>query len=752
MAGLIVDITAKMNNFRAILPRATAKDVAESFMFATVKGKATEHGLLSKEVRVGVKKWLIIEGQWYLIQDVGPCNPVRILVDQNGDYKFQVHYATLESGHYDDKNLDVILQQMKSSEYTICPGFKDKYVEIKDILTDNYKPIKVREWPGKIRYDSIDCKLWYDRTGPDLRTGTRYMCWPCNSLLGSIRQSKKRAQRRIGEAEPPKCMPLKFMKPEIRRKVLRKKRKETYDLIKKLKKYENTESGSQDKEPAGTLTTKDTSVPSKNKSVTTKDTPVTTKDTSVTTKDTSVPSKNKSVTTKDTTVTTTDTSVTTKDTSLTTKDTVATKKNKDDHAVPVEHNSDSASNEAVNIAQKKKVTAKKKKTKVATAVEKNNDDNATASVERNSDLAESIQKRNVAGKKIPEWVGVAVQNNKVATPIEKNRNEIIACARKKKKTNARKSKKKSVASADKPQDTVTVAISGETIKDRSHNATLVGKNKDKVVADKTNQIVDSMEKNKDIMMAYSEKRKDNGTILAEKITDRPMELADVNSGNVSADVGENKEEIAKATGERNEDEMITSFEKNQKNSVTALMNNKDTVNTSVEENDLKTENADTNVDQISTAENADKNIDQIGAIENADKRVDQSAAICENNSVVAPSEKNRDSLPPANKLIDTAIVTPVEGIGTTSMVKIEDSGVVVAEKNQDVNAAAACKNINKLSETFEKTKDTAPASAKKIRDRFAVFAKKVKEKGSVSVKNVAISLENFVYFTFFYAL
>ena len=77
MAGLMMDITAKMNNFRAILPRATAKDIAESFMFATVKGKATDHGLLFKEVRVDAKKWLIIEGEWCILPEVGPCSPVK---------------------------------------------------------------------------------------------------------------------------------------------------------------------------------------------------------------------------------------------------------------------------------------------------------------------------------------------------------------------------------------------------------------------------------------------------------------------------------------------------------------------------------------------------------------------------------------------------------------------------------------------------------------------------------------------------
>ena len=85
MAGLMVDITAKINNFRAILPRATAKEVAECFMFAAVKTKAGEHGLLSREIRIGAQKWLIIEGQWYVLPEVGPCSPVRVLVDQNGE-------------------------------------------------------------------------------------------------------------------------------------------------------------------------------------------------------------------------------------------------------------------------------------------------------------------------------------------------------------------------------------------------------------------------------------------------------------------------------------------------------------------------------------------------------------------------------------------------------------------------------------------------------------------------------------------
>ena len=689
-----MDITAKMNNFRAILPRATAKDIAESFMFAAVKDKAAEYSLLSKEVRIDAKKWLIIEGHWFMIQDVGPCCPVRVLVDQDGNFKFQVHYVTLESGHYDDKSLDDILKQMSSKEYVVCAGFKDQYVDIKDTLTDHYTPLKLREWPGSIRYDSVDCKLsWCKTSVPNKYRGMRNICQPCNSLLCSMRKSKKRAESRTDGADPPKCMNLKYMRPDVRRKVLQKKAKEIKDLTKKLKKYENSENASQDNETVGPLI-------------------------SMTTK-----SKNKSVTSTTKSVISTPISLSGKDTLRTVGTT-----DRDDHDTSVGNNGKSVTKEALNKTQFKKVTSKRKK--MVTAAGKNNTDNAPASAERSNDIAEIVQKTKITGKKRkPEWMGVVVQNYSVVTPIDENiatasakkgremsevlatenkntvdvtiSNESISTANKQKKTRARRRNQKSEALDKRSKDTVVEA--GEAIKDRLQGATLGGEITNSLVNDNDKatdgQTEDIVEKNQDNMATSAEKIKDKGTILEEEVTYETSQVAIVEAyDNAITCTEESKEDIPSVIYESNGhdgNEIIRYTEKKEENIPSSIITSNNMVTEPSERNSLKTEKAVENSYQITTTKNGDETVNQT-----------------ENNNV--SSTLNICSAPPVNKLIDTVFSSPEQVVGDNVVVKNEDYSIVLAADDQAVNEAEALGNLDSV------------ASAKELRHlEFASFAQDV---------------------------
>ena len=73
------------------------------------------------------------------------------------------------------------------------------------------------------------------------RNLSKSMCQPCQSLITSMKNSKKRVEKKKKNPlkTPPKTMPLKFLTPKTRKRTLTKRRRKTYKLEKKLKKYEN---------------------------------------------------------------------------------------------------------------------------------------------------------------------------------------------------------------------------------------------------------------------------------------------------------------------------------------------------------------------------------------------------------------------------------------------------------------------------------------------------------------------------------
>ena len=183
---------------------------------------------------------MIIEGEECEVENIGPHKAIRNLVDQEGCYKLQVHTATLHQGHVDDGNFDTYLNQMKpSSNFVLYPGIGKTYLELKDSLTR--KPTKLREWVGQTRFDNVDCELWYNKTEMP-RNLSKSMCQPCQSLITSMKNSKKRVDKKKKNPlkTPPKTMPLKFLTPKTRKRTLTKRRRKTYKLEKKLKNMKTT--------------------------------------------------------------------------------------------------------------------------------------------------------------------------------------------------------------------------------------------------------------------------------------------------------------------------------------------------------------------------------------------------------------------------------------------------------------------------------------------------------------------------------
>ena len=228
-----------MSTFRKLLPRVSDSEHQTNCMFANIGAKAIQNGFFAREARGTTLRWLVIETNDQEHPEIGPYKAVRILVDKSGNYQFQVQFTTLHSGHVHDGTIDEYLNQMKpESQYTLCPGVDSVYNSLKD--TVKRKPNKLREWPGLKRMDSIECKLWYNKT-ENPKGMSASVCPPCYSLIKSMRQTKKKATLKTKSAlnTPPKTMPLKFLTPKTRKKTLKKRRQKSYELAKKLEKFQS---------------------------------------------------------------------------------------------------------------------------------------------------------------------------------------------------------------------------------------------------------------------------------------------------------------------------------------------------------------------------------------------------------------------------------------------------------------------------------------------------------------------------------
>ena len=150
---------------------------------------------------------------------------VRIVIDKDGDFKFQVFLKTLFEGHVNDQSFSTYLDQMtERSDFSVCPGIKQGYLEVKDSLKK--KPQKLRTWAGDYRVDSTECKLWYNPTCNAKQFGL-YACEPCQTLLRSMRRSRQRSRKRatLPKKTPPKSTPFAKMTPKNKRSCFPQKTK-----------------------------------------------------------------------------------------------------------------------------------------------------------------------------------------------------------------------------------------------------------------------------------------------------------------------------------------------------------------------------------------------------------------------------------------------------------------------------------------------------------------------------------------------
>ena len=117
------------------------------------------------------------------------------------------------------------------SGYDICPGVEDHYMKIKDKL--KRKPIVLHEWPRGMRYDHVNCEIWF-------HSASSKVCKNCDSLIKSMTSTvKKNTKRNNVKKTPSKTTNLKFLTPKTRRRTLNKKSEKLKKVNKKLEKYES---------------------------------------------------------------------------------------------------------------------------------------------------------------------------------------------------------------------------------------------------------------------------------------------------------------------------------------------------------------------------------------------------------------------------------------------------------------------------------------------------------------------------------
>ena len=221
-----------------IMPKPTATDFSVNKIFSDISAAAIHYGFAAIEVRGTTMRLLVIEAPLRVLPNIGPRQQcVRLLIDHEENYKFQVLDVPIHSGKLNNSLLHKYLKQMQpNSGYDICPGVENEYIKLKDKL--KRKPMVLHECPRGIRYDHINCEIWFHSAGISSKQSSR-ICKNCDSLIKSMKITAKNIIKRSVKKTPPKGTNLKFMTPKTRRRTLNKKSERLRKVHKKLSKYEN---------------------------------------------------------------------------------------------------------------------------------------------------------------------------------------------------------------------------------------------------------------------------------------------------------------------------------------------------------------------------------------------------------------------------------------------------------------------------------------------------------------------------------
>lgn len=170
---------------------------------------------------------------------IGLVSSVRIVLNESGDYDFQVlmiskSKGTLKEFHEYKDLLDIV---SCSGGYKFCPGFHDAaYEAYFDVI--RYDPKGVRRTTQPIaRIDSNSCLLWHKLARnasifeKDMES---VMCSSCKRLRNILEQQVKRISSRspskkVARVQPSSNYPLKFLSPKSVEKKQKIHQERTHD-------------------------------------------------------------------------------------------------------------------------------------------------------------------------------------------------------------------------------------------------------------------------------------------------------------------------------------------------------------------------------------------------------------------------------------------------------------------------------------------------------------------------------------------
>jgi hypothetical protein len=176
----------------------------------------------------------------------------RIVVNDDGEYTFQVLLRTIETGNISSVNgfLSVCEKISKSGNYKFCPGmnvevFNDTYASV---LRYESKSVRVATEPFS-RVDSPSCSMWhrlarnasiFEKDMDDV------MCQPCKKMRSHLDQRVRVSQavtpmKKAARLEPSSRCPLSTLSPASVNKRRENLMIERAQDKKTIRKYEHTE-------------------------------------------------------------------------------------------------------------------------------------------------------------------------------------------------------------------------------------------------------------------------------------------------------------------------------------------------------------------------------------------------------------------------------------------------------------------------------------------------------------------------------
>ena len=108
---------------KTILQKVSASEYRINKFFSETSAHAIEHGFSASEIRGATMRWLIIEAP--VTRNAPNIGSVRLLIDHEENFKFQVLDATLDSGKLSNVILDKYLNQMTKG-CKLCPGVEQE--------------------------------------------------------------------------------------------------------------------------------------------------------------------------------------------------------------------------------------------------------------------------------------------------------------------------------------------------------------------------------------------------------------------------------------------------------------------------------------------------------------------------------------------------------------------------------------------------------------------------------------------------